>query len=293
MRLLHACFVIAAAFLTLSEAAEVTSPITVPLHFTETGAGTYKLGIYAGIGDGGKPALFEFDTGGAGLYAAYASANVSRSDWWGSGVVSQNQTIHIVYDSGNTYNGTLVSAPVSLYSAHHSTTPLVTIPPALLGQMNQISKTNQNNGNVTPLWGPDGELNGEPPVNGVFYGDFGMAPKYAPNGISNLIAQMTYSSNVTAGFRVHADRANQTAWGASTCIAVSHPTYNCSQPWMTAGPPLRGVIHDALPGPRCSTPLGFQPPASKHSREPSGRWCKGKVRPARSWWARRCSGGWS
>ncbi len=193
------------------QAQQVTSPITVPLHFTETGAGTYKLGIYAGIGAGGKPALFEFDTGGAGLYAAYASANVSRSDWWGSGVVSQNQTVHVVYDSGNTYNGTLVSAPVSLFSAHHSTAPLVTLAPALLGQMDHITKVNQNNDNITPLWGPHGELNGEPPVDGVFYGDFGMAPKYSQQGITNLIAQMTYSSNITAGFRVSVNYATQTA----------------------------------------------------------------------------------
>ena len=192
-------------------AQQVTTPITVPLHFTEVSQGIYKLGIYAGIGDGAKPALFEFDTGGAGFYAAYASANASRSDWWGSGVVSQNQTVHIVYDSGNTYNGTIVSAPVSLFSAHHSTTPLLTLAPALLGQMDQITKVNQNNGNITPLWGPHGELNGEPPIDGVFYGDFGMSPKYQNNGITNLIAQMTYSSNITAGFRVSVDYATQNA----------------------------------------------------------------------------------
>jgi len=206
-------FLVATALFAVAplNAQEVTSPVTVPLHFTEISQGVYKLGIYAGIGDGGKPALFEFDTGGAGLYAAYASANVSRSDWWGSGVVSQNQTIHVVYDSGNTYNGTLVSAPVSLYSAHHSTAPLVTLAPALLGQMDHITKVNQNNGNITPLWGPHGELNGEPPVDGVFYGDFGMSPKFQNNGITNLIAQMTYSPNITAGFRVSVNYATRNA----------------------------------------------------------------------------------
>jgi hypothetical protein len=193
-------------------AQEVTAPITVPLHFTSMGGDIYKLGIYLGVGSGAKPALFEFDTGGGGLYAAYASANVSRSDWWGSGVVSQNRSITVSYDSGNTYNGTLVSAAVSLFSSHHSTTPLVTIPPALLGQMDSIVKVNENTGAVTTLWGPDGEANGVPPIDGVFFGDFGMAPKFTPDGITNLVAQLTYSPGVTAGFRVHADKASQTAW---------------------------------------------------------------------------------
>lgn len=192
--------------------AQVPSPVVVPLHFIDMGGGKDKLGIYASIGGGTKPALFEFDTGGGGLYAAYASNHLSRSEWWGTGFVSQNASADISYDSGITYNGTVVSAAVSLYQDHHSTTPLLTTPASLVGQMNAISQTNPTTGAYTALWGPDGELNGGPPIEQKFYGDFGMSPKYSPGGITNLIAQMTFGPGLSAGFRVHADRHGRSAW---------------------------------------------------------------------------------
>ena len=55
-----------------SGARTVSFPIVVPLHFTPISAGTYKLGIYAGIGNCANPALFELDTGATGFYATYS-----------------------------------------------------------------------------------------------------------------------------------------------------------------------------------------------------------------------------
>jgi len=67
--------------LPLSAGAEsvVVETVHVPLHYRTTGSGGDKLGIYASIGGGTTPQIFEFDTGGAGLFAAYSSAGTNKS----------------------------------------------------------------------------------------------------------------------------------------------------------------------------------------------------------------------
>jgi len=195
----------------------IDAPISVPLHFTQTSSGYYKLGIYVGIGDGAAPALFEFDTGGTGFYAAY-SPHAGISPWWGNHtVITPEVPIENAYDSGLTYSGRLAEGAVSLFASASSSTPLITTATtAQIGQMNTINQNDPSTGHlVQKLWSEDGNETAHPPIDGVFYGDFGMNLAYNLNpnsaGIANLVAQLNYGSGVTAGFRINVDQATQQA----------------------------------------------------------------------------------
>jgi hypothetical protein len=106
------------------------------------------------------------------------------------------------YDSGIQYQGPIVAAAVSLFADDHGGTALVTTAGNLLvGQMTNIA--NINTGDV--LWTTNGEgPSGQPPIDDVFYGDFGMSLTYASKGIVNLIAQLSFSNGIITGFRVRA-----------------------------------------------------------------------------------------
>ena len=174
----------------------ISNTVLVPLHYKQIESGAYKLGIYASIG-GGTPKIFEFDTGGAGLYAAYATND--RSPWWGSHFSATGQSATNTYDSGIRYEGTIVTAAVSLHADHHSNTPLVTTANNLrVGQMSNIINTNGST-----YWTPSGEAtNGVAPIDQAFFGDFGMSLAYASNGIVNLVAQLSFTNDIIPGFRV-------------------------------------------------------------------------------------------
>ncbi|HEY5705437.1 MAG TPA: hypothetical protein VIS96_07680 [Terrimicrobiaceae bacterium] len=204
--LLRALTVAAALLLAVTSKAQTVSfPIVVPLHFTPISTGTYKLGIYAGIGNGATPALFELDTGATGFYVTY-SPNPGVSPWWGSGVTSLNKSVNASYASGLHYKGTLVESPVTLFASSDPSSALVTTPNAKIGQMYSIV-----DGSNT-IWNDDGSVSKNPPVNGAFYGDFGMGLTYNTNGIINLLAQLNYGPRVTPGFRIHANPQTQTAF---------------------------------------------------------------------------------
>jgi len=186
----------------------INAPIVVPLHLTLIDTGTYKLGIYATIGDGATPALFEFDTGATGFYATY-SPNQNVSPWWGSGVNSLQMPVDASYASGLHYTGNLVEAPVTLYGSSDPSSALVAFPAtARIGQMDSI--VDEKNGNA-PIWDANGSVSGNPPVNGAFYGDFGMGLIFTSHGITNLLAQLDYGPRVVAGFRIHVDPVRQNA----------------------------------------------------------------------------------
>lgn len=194
----------------------VDSPIFVPLHFQPTDTGSVKLGIYVGIG-GGSPALFEFDTGGSGFYAAFSSDS-HTAPWWGTYQdVNYPTAISTTYDSGLSYSGYLSSAAVSLHGSATSGALVTTSSTAQIGRMDLIQLENPSTGAVIDtLWSNDGSTSSSPPINGAFYGDFGMnlAHNKSPDsgGLSNLVAQLHYGSGVTAGFRIHADRTSGQAW---------------------------------------------------------------------------------
>lgn len=203
------------AFLTVLPAAVsaqsvISNTVLVPLHYRVIDSGGFKLGIYASIGGSTTPQIFEFDTGGAGFYAAYASSDTSKSPWWGTGFAATGNSVTNTYDSGIRYEGTAVTAPVSIYSDHHSVAPLVTTSAALsVGQMTSITNTNGG----AALWRPDGNDGGQPPIDGAFYGDFGMSLAYADSGIVNLVAQLSFTNGIIPGFRVR-------AYGASPHLQI-------------------------------------------------------------------------
>jgi hypothetical protein len=216
----------------------ITSPVVVPLHFTqlpgnENDPPVYKLGIYVGIGAGSTPALFEFDTGGAGFYAAY-SPNPGVSPWWGTATaISPPDSVTVLYDSGLQYVGNAAEAAVSLFASSGATTPLLTTGPTMqVGQMGQINKVKTANPSqvIATNWDANGSTTASPPIDSRFYGDFGMnlAANPIPNasGIVNLIAQLDYGPGVTPGYRIRADVRRQQAWMqiGLTSVDTQEPT---------------------------------------------------------------------
>ena len=193
------------ALLPLSAAAQsvISNTILVPLHYKAVNDSA-KLGIYASLG-GGTPKIFEFDTGGWGFYAAYASEDRSKSPWWGTNVTPTDKHITESYDSGIEYQGLVVTTAVSLYADHHSSTPLVTTAETTrVGQMTNIFNTDG-----ASYWTPQGEAtNGTPPIDKQFFGDFGMGLSYASNGIVNIVMQLAFTNGITPGFRVRAHGTN-------------------------------------------------------------------------------------
>ena len=183
----------------------VTTPIQVPLHWRYVNGdvtGQRKLGIYVTLGGGTTPQLFEFDTGGNGFYATYATGS---SPWWGPAWTTTGGTFSQSFDSGLAYTGTAATTTVQLFGSATANTLLLTAANAVVGQTTNIVDTK-----YTPaeqLW-PLASGTTSPPIEQAFYGDFGMAPKRGQAGIDQLAAQLLYGPGVTAGFRVHASDEN-------------------------------------------------------------------------------------
>ncbi|WP_328357969.1 hypothetical protein OG976_03555 [Mycobacterium sp. NBC_00419] len=193
----------------------ITTPITVPLYFTaidsdgDGTADTKKLGIYATLGNGAKPKLFEFDTGASGFFAAYASNDPHTSDWWGNGVKGSTTLVSRGDDSGITYSGVAANTTVSLFAQGNSL-PLTSTGSVQVGQANLITNGDTN------LWTPSGTtISGgidPPPVEKAFYGDFGVGTNYEADGITSLLSQFTFGNGISPGFIVHVDDQSQQAW---------------------------------------------------------------------------------
>jgi len=181
----------------------ITSPIQVPLHWRHidgSASAPRKLGIYATLGGAVAPQLFEFDTGGAGFFATYSTG--TASPWWGSGWTATSGTFSQSYDSGITYSGTSVTTTVRLFADSSAPSPLLSASDVVVGQTIGIDRAG-----YPTLW-PLPSAGSPPPVEGAFYGDFGMAPKQGQAGIDSLAGQFLYGAGVTAGFRVHASDEN-------------------------------------------------------------------------------------
>lgn len=186
----------------------ITSPIQVPLHWRHVNgdtSGPRKLGVYVTLGGGSTPQLFEFDTGGDGLYATYGSG--TASPWWGSGWTTTGGTFSQTYDSGHVYTGTAATTTVQLFASATASTPLVSASSAIVGQTTSVIDTKHTP--AEQLW-PLPSGTSPPPIEQAFYGDFGMAPKQGQAGIDSLAGQLLYGPGVTAGFRVHA--ADENPW---------------------------------------------------------------------------------
>ncbi|MEB3167010.1 MAG: hypothetical protein VKO65_10125 [Cyanobacteriota bacterium] len=214
-----------------SLAAPLSAPVVIPLHWVASpnDASTRKLGIYAALNDGSQPELFEFDTGGTGFLATEA-CDRSRSRWWGDGSpvapcpsgppppgcpTPSAATFCTIYDSGLQYNGNIVSSTVQLFASQQGPVALST-PRLTLGQTLFITGGSAKSDPSGWLANdPDGSGSFRPPVQGRFYGDFGMAIKPSSNGIPTLIQQDSFwtlfdPDKVKRGFRVHA--SDETPW---------------------------------------------------------------------------------
>lgn len=186
------------AFLPARAQTPITNPVTIQLVPVQVSY-YYKYGIYATAAGSTTPQLYELDTGGAGFYPVYGSTN---SFGFGNDFVSSGNAFTNSYDSGNVYTGTTVSASVSLYNAiangsggytNAPTASITTLNNILIGQTTSLTNTN-GKPNIWP--------NPDPPVEGAFYGDFGLSLKYNPDGVLNLLAQLDYGSAVLPGFVV-------------------------------------------------------------------------------------------
>lgn len=181
-------------------------PIRVPLHWVKIGSpsnGQRKLGIYASLGGSSTPQLFEFDTGGNGFYATYGQGKSAK--WWGDHWSTTGKTFSQSYDSGMTYTGDAVTTDVTLFADKRARQPLFKAADIIVGQTREIINTKDKP--PKQLW-PLSNASKKPPVNGIFYGDFGMAPKPGQQGIDSIAAQLQYMPGITAGFRVHASNTN-------------------------------------------------------------------------------------
>ena len=184
----------------------VTHPIDITLHEVQycfdvgtsgcDGTSEPRLGIWATLGTGNTiPQFFEFDTGSAGFYAAYASNDPSVSPWWGSVGVTTGGEADKKFDSGAHYKGVEATTSVSFYDFGSDLTPTLTTGPVKVGRVDEMTKDGD-------VWTPDGAVDG-PPVDQHFYGDFGAGPTYEANGISSLLDELTFARGVTAGYRVN------------------------------------------------------------------------------------------
>lgn len=189
----------------------IAQPCKVPLHLVNEGTTTkpvYKLGINVGLG-GGAPRLYEFDTGGAGFWAAYNGNLPSASQWWGQVDTLSTGNMTIQYTSGNEYTANLVGTQVSLYKpgAASSTGPLCSTPgPVQISQITQYQNANPNKQASVQSW--DAALaKGKAPLEGYFWGDFGAALHPAMNtsgsqGVYTVLDQFKTGSYHN-GFIVH------------------------------------------------------------------------------------------
>ncbi|WP_131809520.1 hypothetical protein [Mycolicibacterium iranicum] len=187
----------------------ITKPVTVRLHFTDTtqSSGENKLGIYLAMAGSTTPVLFEFDTGSAGLFAAY-SETPGASPWWGDNFEDTGNPTGVTFDSGLVYAGTGATTAVSLYSSQDSCTSILNTSQVLVGQMDEIGTSTD----PTQFWGAPGSTPGKPPIQGAFYGDFGMALNDRESGIVNVLSQLKFGWGVRPGWVVHIDPITDEAW---------------------------------------------------------------------------------
>lgn len=225
----------------------ISSPVTIPLEklTVPDGEGSYtKLGIWAALNGSTNPALFELDTGGTGFFAASGS----NTTWWGPGAMTQSGTFTQSYASGLQYTGTIAHTSVSIFKSGTAAAPcVVTRDTVKVGQT--MSIVNENGGTV--YWTSSSTMGGTPPVDGNFYGDFGLSLQDNPGkGIVNVLAQLTYSNSVQAGFAISMGEQGG-ASGPTLQIGVTAA--------QMADYPIQFAINNAMSGTFPGTDIHFYP----------------------------------
>lgn len=175
--------------------ATVTSTYRIPLQtFTyqpNSKSTYYKYGINLALGGSTSPAIFEFDTGGDGFFAAYSSG----ASWWGGNTGPTGISFSKSFDSGYTYTGLTVPTTVSFFGLPGSgSAPIFSSSSTFtVGQASSIL----NNGQTA--W-PSSTTSA--PVESNFFGDFGLTLKQGDDGIENILAQLSYGGSAKAGYVV-------------------------------------------------------------------------------------------
>jgi len=175
----------------------INAPVTVqlqPVAMEKDGNTFYKYGIWVSLGGSSVPQLFEFDTGGSGFYAAYAS-NITNN-WWGNDITLTGKEVHNHYGSGIKYKGFDVITSLSLYDPGSTTAKLTTGQNINVGQSIEITRDD------VLIWPNETD---EAPVERVFYGDFGLslAPKSGnEEDVYNVFSQFSYGTGIVGAFIV-------------------------------------------------------------------------------------------
>ena len=150
--------------------------------------------------------FFELDTGGVGFYAAYSGS----SAWWGTNYSTNGFAASNTYGSGITYSGNQVISSITLYTDSTPTSAVVTSSQNIvIGQ-----STNIVGGSAT--W----PASTNPPVDGFFYGDFGLNLSTNPDNVLNPLAQFSYTNGILPGYIITLGAYGATN-GASIQIGLS------------------------------------------------------------------------
>lgn len=189
----------------------VMAPITVPLSvFYVPGTGI-KIGIQVSFNGAGNFKFYEFDTGAAGVFAAYPPHLVSdkppavgKCPWWPTSVkpslplpqpinILPDNYVAIKYSSGKEYTAEVFSVPVSF--TQDGVTPCVTVQ----ADVGCIVESN------IPGWASD--LNATPPqapLYDFFFGDFGVSVGAGNGSLMSILPQMPNGLN--NGFKINLGR---------------------------------------------------------------------------------------
>jgi autotransporter passenger strand-loop-strand repeat protein len=159
-----------------SSVAGNAQPIDIPLYLVPYGDG-FKVGIEVSLNGGQTYEMEEFDTGASGFFSTYNAA------WWSSYSTVSAKPVVMSYDSGNSYNAEVVSTDVTLQTTNG--TPLsvddVNVGLITLAEGKDFSPQAWNAGLTSPVTAP--------PLDGAFYGDFGMG--LGDNGgVEAVLAQL-------------------------------------------------------------------------------------------------------
>ncbi len=176
-------------------AQDIQQVYQIPLEtiaFVDGASTYYKYGINIGIG-GGTAQTFEFDTGGEGFYAAYAP-----DSWWGPKVGPAGESFTKTFGSNISYGGNVVTGTgLAFYSVAGSSSPILN-----LGNTFAVGKADTITQDSTTLWSGTSTASSPPPVQGAFYGDFGLSLKKGAHGVENVFAQLSYGNGVSGGYIV-------------------------------------------------------------------------------------------
>lgn len=172
----------ALASAAMPAAGDTSQSVTIPLSIVNVPGVGIKIGIRIGLG-GGPPKLYTFDTGSSGLYAAYNAA------WWPNLTPLGGPQIPQSYGSDLTLTANGVST-------------LLTIPTEN-GELNVTAEVGQivgAGGNADGAAWLANVAAGNPPLYGMFYGDFGSGLVKPDKGLFAVLPQLP--GNLSSGFAV-------------------------------------------------------------------------------------------